>query len=1140
MTAHKNVTCKGGNNGAAVVTTGGGSGAYTYSWVNNTTSSEVSTLATASGLTAGTYTVTLKDAADETCTETVTVTITEPEALTLSEDVTAHKNVTCKGGNNGAAVVTTGGGSGAYTYSWVNNTTSSEVSTLATASGLTAGTYTVTIADAADATCTKTATVTITEPEALTLSEDMTAHKNVTCNSGNNGAAAVTAGGGSGAYTYSWVNNTTSSVVSTTATASGLTAGTYTVTLKDAVDETCSITETVTITEPTALTLTEDAAAHVNVLCNGRNTGAAAVTVGGGSGSYTYSWKNTSNVEVSALATASGLTAGTYTVTIADVIDATCSKVTNVTITEPTAITLGKSTTPVKCNGGNDGTATVVPTGGSGSYTYNWSNGMSTATAEGLTANTYTVTVADAADATCTVSETLTVTQPDALLADITFNNINCVGDNVGSISINNVRGGNGSYKYEVSGPSTIAQTNWTSNVTTPANLPVGNYTVTVTDAKGCPFVQSGTISYLYPQIEVSATVTRNVTCPTTAVNYSSNAIVSANVSGGNGMYTYAWTTSSKTTATIDNSTDGPGTVTVTDGNGCKATANYNVLPATEIEGKAIVTPATSYRRTDGLVTVEASVTSGGYQIVSGQLVSYQYALQDASGNWVTNTEGITYDFNSPAALTGAFTALPQGTYTIWARNSIATGSDSYDCDCYSKMIVAAAVVVGAPEEVTGSVDVTDPKCHEGQGSTSGSELGSAVVTINGGGTAPYQVTVNGETKQVNSAGGTATFENLAPGTYSVTVTDAATPVETYSLKDKDADTVVYITVKAPDSIAITKLSTAGRVCQYDELIFTATANSAMTSYVWTGADATTTTTNTNTVATDAGGLKHVTVYGVNANGCRTAVREAESTVIELPAAPSVTDFAACQSSGTKAWTDLAKVVTPGSRLQWYSDANGTTVTTAPDFIDLSVSGERTVYVGAITATCRSEEVVAVNSNIHVIPSFVSITELGDLTTEVTVNGVPTFTYLLDAGRKNTTFINGGYREATDEFDGTVNLGMLAVGSHTLKISDEIGCSCDTVIKIAPTNLVPDKFFTPNGDGVNDRWLIRGGIERFPETVIYLYDRYGKELAKTKALDFRGWDGKYNGKDMPSTDYWYIIEIKETGERIVGHFLLKR
>ncbi|MCP9764198.1 adhesin, partial [Lacihabitans soyangensis] len=215
-----------------------------------------------------TYTVTVTDA--NACQQTATVNITQPTALVAS--ISAQTNVLCNGASTGSATVTASGGNPNYTYSWAPSG-----GTASTATGLAAGTYTVTVTDANA--CQQTATVNITQPTALVAS--ISAQTNVLCNGASTGSATVTASGGNPNYTYSW-----SPSGGTAATASGLTAGTYTVTVTDA--NSCQKTATVIITQPT--TLLASISAQTNVGCNGASTGTATVTASGGTPNYTYSW----------------------------------------------------------------------------------------------------------------------------------------------------------------------------------------------------------------------------------------------------------------------------------------------------------------------------------------------------------------------------------------------------------------------------------------------------------------------------------------------------------------------------------------------------------------------------------------------------------------------------------------------------------------------------------------------------------------------------------------------------------------------------------------------------------------------------------------------------------------------------------
>ncbi len=217
--------------------------------------------------TAASYTVTVTDA--NGCTETASIAVTQPAALNVTATTTAPS---C-GGSNGSATANALGGTPGYKYAWTP-----VGGTNATASNLSAATYTVTVTDANG--CTQTATAVVVASSTLTTSVSST---NILCFGGNNGTATANPNGGTTPYTYLW-----SPVGQTTQTATGLTAGSYTVTVTDAIG--CTATASITLTQPAAsITLLT---AGFPVTCNSGNDGQATVIPAGGSTPYTYLWSN--------------------------------------------------------------------------------------------------------------------------------------------------------------------------------------------------------------------------------------------------------------------------------------------------------------------------------------------------------------------------------------------------------------------------------------------------------------------------------------------------------------------------------------------------------------------------------------------------------------------------------------------------------------------------------------------------------------------------------------------------------------------------------------------------------------------------------------------------------------------------------
>jgi len=489
-TNQTNVNCNGGNDGTATVTATGGTAPYTYSW--NTAA--VQTNATVSNLKAGTYTVTITDANGfET---TASVTISEPTKL---EVAVTPIDVSCNTGIDGTATVTVNGGTAPYMYSWDNGITSNTNE----ATDLSAGTYEVTVTDANG--CIITETFTIKEPTALSFIPSQT---DVLCQGATIGKASVVVTGGIPPYSYSWDNG----ITSTTNEATDLSAGTYIVTVTDA--NGCTITETFTITEPTALSVIPS---QTDVLCQGALTGKASVAISGGTAPYMYSWDNgiTSTTNE-----ATDLSVGTYTITVTDANGCTITE--TFTISEPTALSITPSQKDVLCHGASTGKASVVVSGGVIPYSYSWDNGITSTTNEAtdLSAGTYEVTVTDVNG--CTITESFTITEPTALSITPSQTDVLCHGASTGKASVV-VSGGVTPYSYS-----------WDNGITSTTNeatdLSAGSYEVTVTDANGCTITETFTITegVLVP-VPIAQSLQQfcdNVTIDDLVINHALNSIL--------------------------------------------------------------------------------------------------------------------------------------------------------------------------------------------------------------------------------------------------------------------------------------------------------------------------------------------------------------------------------------------------------------------------------------------------------------------------------------------------------------------------------------------------------------------------------------------------------------------------------------
>jgi len=507
-----NVACNGGATGSVTITPSGGTPSYTYHWSNGQTA------ATLSGVVAGTYTVTVDDASG--CSGTASETVTQPNALTVSLTAT---NSGC-GSPNGSITSTVSGGTSTYTYHWSN------AATTATVSNLSPATYTVTVTDSHQ--CTTTSSAAVNSSGLLNLSATQ---NNTNCSGGSTGSANVTVNGGTAPFTYTWSNG------NTTASISGVTAGTYRITVSD--NTGCSGTASVTISLGGAPSLTVSA---TNVSCFNAGTGIASVNVSGGTAPYSYSWNNGNTS-----ASITNLNAGSYYLTVTD--SRGCTTVDSAIITQPASITVFVSPVQPTCSGLSNGSASVTATGGTPSYTYNWSTNASGTSISNLPAGNYSVTLTDANH--CTSQASFTVTDPTPVSASIVTNNDSCYGSADGDIQLTPA-GGNSPYSYL-----------WSNNATaaTVRSLAAGNYSVTITDAHNC----SATINAAVTQPAQLAVTT---TATETTSGQSTGSASVGNVTGGTSPYQATWS-NSQTGNTITNLAAGTYTVTVTDRNGCEATA---------------------------------------------------------------------------------------------------------------------------------------------------------------------------------------------------------------------------------------------------------------------------------------------------------------------------------------------------------------------------------------------------------------------------------------------------------------------------------------------------------------------------------------------------------------------------------------
>lgn len=863
ISAFTNVTCYNACNGTATALAAGGAGGYTYSWSPAPGGGQGT--ANASGLCPGSYVITVSDA--NGCTATATATITQPSQLTITGTMTP---VLCNGGSTGTATVTAVGGTPTYSYAWSPAPGGGQGTP--TATGLSAQAYTCTVTDLNG--CTATTTITVTQPPLLTTTFSQV---NELCNGGNTATATVTPAGGTPTYIYSW--SPAPGGGQGTATATGLTAQTYACTITDL--NGCSITQSITITEPTALSLSTATTAST---CGNAN-GSATVTITGGTSAYSPVWNSSPSQSGTSM---SNVMAGTYIVVVTDAngcVDSATAVITN--MGSPTATM--SAFTNVTCNGACDGTATLTGAGGTAPYTYNWTpapgGGQGTGSATGMCPGTYTCTITDANG--CTANDTVTITEPPLLTASGTQVDVLCFGNNTGSAAVTAV-GGTGTYTYAWSPAPGGGQ--GTANAT---GLTAQAYSCLVTDANGCTYTQNFTITEP-PQLTI-AIAGFNVTC----YNACDGQVVVI-PGGGTPNYSFNWSTGC-TTPSCNNICAGSYTCIITDANGCLVQASTTVTQPT-----AIVTTTSEVdahcNQADGSVSANANGGTGTltYQWVGGpasaswngvQPGPYDVIITDANGCHdtasvtVNNIAGVTASLSSVTNVT--CNGACDGTATGSAVGG--TGTLTYAWTPSGGNALAASALCAGPYVLTvtdsaGCSDtihvlVTEPAALTVTGTVNPAAVcqgQSVTLSANGaGGTPGYQYAW----VPMAMAGANVNYTPVASGPATVIITDAHNCVDS---------AVVNITVNANPVALLSgdSLSGCAPLCVNFTDISTI-ASGTITGWVWDFGDGSPTdnTQNPNHCFMNPGPYT-ITLTVTTSSGCtNTIVMPAYINVFANPVA---------------------------------------------------------------------------------------------------------------------------------------------------------------------------------------------------------------------------------------------------------------
>ncbi|MBK9285893.1 MAG: gliding motility-associated C-terminal domain-containing protein [Sphingobacteriaceae bacterium] len=566
------VSCFGGNNGGATVTASGG-GPYTFTWSPATASAVVGATTTAGSLNSGTYNISVQDMITN-CITSQTINILGPPALTVTSSFT---NPLCNTSNNGTIVINTSGGTPGYNFAWTPTTGIVGQGTQ-TVSSLSPAIYTVTITDANS--CVQTRTFNVVAPPAITLTATFT---NVLCFNACNGSALANGSGGTAPITYSWlpVGGFAGAI---TASINGLCPNIYTVIATDG--NGCSATTTVSVTEPPQLTAT---LTSIGASCSNSCNASATVAAIGGTPVLTYSWTGSPVTTP----TINGLCAGNYSATVSD--GNGCFTVMPFVIATVTPFTATLVPTNPLCNSSCNGSITTNLAGNQGTVSFNWAPAGTGQNPTGLCAGNYTLIATDAAS--CQANAVVTLTNPPAVLANITTTNPSCNG-NCNGAAISNAT--------NVTAPVSFTWLPGGQNTPSISSQCAGNFTLTIVDNNSCTVTQ--TFALVNPP---AYTIVPSAAPASCGLNNGSITVV---VSGGTPTYNIAWQPGGIPNGSVATGLGaGIYTVNITDINNC---TNSLTIPLSNANGPS-VTPVSSTSITcngacTGGATVNLVLISGG------------------------------------------------------------------------------------------------------------------------------------------------------------------------------------------------------------------------------------------------------------------------------------------------------------------------------------------------------------------------------------------------------------------------------------------------------------------------------------------------------------------------------------------------
>ena len=970
---------------------------------------------------------------------------------------------------------------------------------------------------------------------------------------------------GIGPYSFS-INGGAYQTQTTPFTISNLFSGTHTIEIQDV--NGCG--NLVSIDIPAPIEILADITSLST--CN-NDDGEITVIGSNGSGSYTYSISpNPASISLTGNVY-SGVPSGIYTITITDTITS-CTEEVTLSIPEATPPTFTMTPTSITCFGDNSGSFEINVNGYSGTYDYevfdslgasvtgivNANTSTNPLTVSGMSAGSFSVVITETESPFCSVTSNVIISSPAEVLSLLASETSNVTCDNSQGTITAIASGGWGTYEYELTGDATVA---YSSNGTF-TDLAAGNYTVNVRDTEGC--IASVNVVLIEPT-PIDATFTPSTTLLSCFGDQNATITIN-NITGGQGiefLFTLntilptASTSGPQTSNVFSDLAAGTYSVTITDSLECTLTSVEIVITEPTPIQANLVTETTQTCLTESTLTLSASGGTGPYTYSTDSTFTtilgtfnssttftvsdgtFQYYVRDVNGcianlsNEITidqlpelliNLESTNPTINCAGDNTGSIIATAQGglgnyVYTLEDSTGTTIPATQNSPGFFTELVAGTYIVnveSGDCETISAPITITEPiaplevEFTVNNITCSGNNDGVLVINATGGtGTIQYAIS-----PQLNQFFETNVFENLAAGTYDVIVQDVLGCYITFNFTITDPEQVI---------LGIVPNSMFEETCEGEnngEFSIDISGGTLPYSVSLDDYNGTYTTGSLAQTVFDFNGLSggdHI-VFVRDAEGCETEWNITFPDSVTFDPILEIEYLCENNSLSNTVTVTVDENITDISQLDYSLDGGPFQLSNV--FTDVVAGIGHFIDVRHTNGCIKTTELFDIESYEPLSLVLVQGDEPGEIIANAT-GGTGIYQFFLngqDYGDTNVFIV-------TDE------------GTYTVRVLDSAGCEAIASINIDILGPCIPNYFTPNGDGTTDTWS-PGCIEDFPNLTFDIFDRYGRKVATYNVGEY--WDGRYNGTELPTGDYWYVVNPNSPilDKQYVGHFTLYR